>query len=430
MVNRLLFLAILFVSSLSGCVQFSEASVESRIRNVERGLIADQGDPPWERMALTERMAFYNVPGVSIAVINEYEIEWAKGYGVLAADSNEPVTTKSLFQAASLAKPIVAVAALHYVEQGLIELDGDVNHALNSWRLPENELTAAEKVTLRRLLSHSAGVTVPSFRGYTQGESIPTLQQILDGEPPANSAPIRVNIVPGTEHRYSGGGYMIVQQLLEDVADEPFPELMRDTVLGPWGMTNSTFESPLPDRLQLLAASAHRANGRLIPGGWHIYPEMGSGASMWATPSDLARFAIGVMEGYNGRSDSVLSHEMATQMLTAQLGDRGLGPIVLHDGGDLFYFLHPGANDGYKNYLVAYPLRGHGAVIMTNSDGGEALYREILNSISVEYGWLSNNTSIYVGSTVVILLVLAIILRLRGQRARKTVVIAEKYNEK
>ena len=428
MVNRPLFLAILFVSSLSGCVRFSKAAVESRIRNVERGLMADQGDPPWEKMALTERMAFYNVPGVSITVINDYEIEWAKGYGVLAAGSNEPVTTESLFQSASLAKPIVA--ALHYVEQGLIELDGDVNHALNSWRLPENELTAVEKVTLRRLLSHSAGVTVSGFRGYTQGESIPTLQQILDGEPPANSAPIRVDIVPGTEHRYSGGGYMIVQQLLEDVADEPFPELMRDTVLDPWGMTNSTFTSPLPKQLQVQAASAHRANGRLIPGRWHIYPEMGSGASMWATPSDLARFAIGVMLAYNGRSDAVLSHEMATQMLTAQLGDRGLGPIVLNDGGDLFYFLHPGANDGYKNYLVAYPLRGQGAVIMTNSDGGAALYREILNSTSVEYGWLSNNTSIYVGSTVVILLVLAVILRLRAHRARKTVVIAEKYNEK
>ena len=211
---------------------------------------------------------------------------------------------------------------------------------------------------------------------------------------------------------------MVVQQLLEDVVDKPFPMLMQAAVLEPWEMVNSTFESPLPSQLHPRAASAHRANGRFIPGGWHTYPEMGSGASMWATPSDLARFAIGVMAAYNGRSDNVLSHETAVQMLTPQLAERGLGPVILDDGGDRFYFLHPGANDGYKSYLIAYPQRGQGVVIMTNSDGGEALYREILHSVSAEYGWLPNNTTVYIGGTLVILLAFAGILLLRRRRTK------------
>jgi CubicO group peptidase (beta-lactamase class C family) len=211
-------------------------------------------------------MQHYRVPGVSIAVINEFQIEWIKGYGVLEAGSSEPVTPETLFQTASLAKPIVAVAALHHVERGTLELDHDVNQSLVSWRIPENKFTAKGEVTLRRLLSHNAGVTVEGFRGYALGEDVPDHRQILDGEWPANSPPIRVDIVPGTQHRYSGGGYMIVQQLLEDVVDEPFQDIMHNTVLEPWGMTASTFESPLPENLWEIAASGHRADGSVIPG--------------------------------------------------------------------------------------------------------------------------------------------------------------------
>lgn len=413
---RLLLIAIVFV--LTSCTQSPETSLERRIGSVEHGLLSAYGDPPWKRMNLAERMVYHNVPGVSIAVINDYQVEWARGYGVLQAGMSERVTPETLFQAGSLGKPVVAVAALHFVESGLLELDSDVNRSLVSWQVPESSFTAEEKVTLRRLLSHSAGTTVDGFRGYPQGEKIPNLQQILDGEPPANSPPIRVKAVPGTEHSYSGGGYMVVQQLLEDVTGDLFAEIMRDTVLEPWGMTASTFESPLSEDQSAIAAAGHRVDGSTIPGGWHNYPEMGSGASMWATPSDLAHFVIRVMLSYAGHPDGVLSPDMAIEMLTPQMENRGLGPVLDDDGGDLFYFFHPGANDGYQNYLLAYPERGQGVVIMTNGDNGETLYNEIKRSISIEYGWVRDYTYLYVGIAVVIVLTLLGFLLLRRMRAR------------
>jgi len=370
-------------------------------------------------MRLLDRMAYYHVPGVSIAVINDNRIEWAKGYGVLEAGTNAPVTPDTLFQAASIAKPVVAVAALHHVEQGLIDLDADVNRYLVSWQVPENEFTAQEKVTLRRLLSHSAGMTIHGFRGYAQGEAVPTLQQVLDGAPPANSPPIRVDLVPGTRFRYSGGGYMVVQQLLEDVTGQPFPQMVRDTVLEPWGMDDSTLESPLPEELEAIAASGHRANGAPIPGRWHTYPEMGAGGSMWSTPSDVARFAIAVMDAYAGRSNSVLSPEMAREMLTPQIESHGLGPAVLDDGGDRFYFVHDGANDGYKTVLAAYPERGQGVVVMTNADSGDALWHEIVNSVSAEYGLTRQYTDLSLGIVVAVLIAVLLFLRLRMKRTNK-----------
>ena len=415
----LILIVTIFFLSLASCASSPEATIEGRIAGVEGGLLHESGDPPWKRMGLAERMEHFNVPGVSIAVINDFQIEWARGYGVLDAGQSEPVTPETLFQTASLAKPVVAVAALQYVERGALELDSDVNQSLVSWQVPENEFTSEEKVTLRRLLSHSAGVTVEGFRGYALGEEVPNLRQILNGEWPANSPPIYVDILPGTEHRYSGGGYMIVQQLLEDTVGEAFPDIMQNSVLEPWGMTASTFESPLPEDLGSIAASGHRIDGKVIQGGWHTYPEMGAGASMWATPSDLAQFAIGVMLSYTGRSEEVISQDTAIQILTPQIGDRGLGPLSYDEGGDLFYFMHPGANDGYKNVLVAYPKRGQGVVIMTNGDNGKALWREILNSVSAEYGWIQDNTILYVIIAAAIILVpggFLILRRVKGRR--------------
>jgi len=408
-----------FVLVLAGCAQFSKSPTERRIEKVEHGLLNAYGDPPWEGMDITERMEHYNVPGVGIAVVNDFQLEWAKGYGVLESGTSEPVTPETLFQTGSIAKPVVAIAALNFVERGILQLDDDVNRSLVSWKISANRFTEQENVTLRYLLSHSAGVTVKGFRGDARGEEVPDLRQILDGEPPANSFPIRVAAVPGTVHRYSGGGYMIVQQLLEDITDEPFPQIMQETILDPWRMTASTFESTLADELKVNTARGHRSDGTVIPGGWHTYPEMGAGGSMWSTPSDMAVFAIQVMHAYSGRADKALSHNMAVEMLTPQIGVRGLGPVIGDDGDGLLYFLHPGANDGFQNYLVAYPERGQGVVIMTNGDNGEALADEIKRSVSITYGWVSDNTYLYLGITisiVVIILGYLIVRRLRAKR--------------
>jgi len=410
---------ILFALFLAGCGQLFKPSLEQRIANVEQGLLSNQGDLPWKGMDLANRMAYYNVPGVSIAVINDYQIEWAKGYGVLEAGKDQPVTTDTLFQPASAAKPIIAMAALHYVEKGDLELDSNVNNKLVTWKIPENELTAQAPVTLRRLLSHSAGIPYVPLHGYAQGVALPNRQQILDGEPPANSEPVRVVIVPGGQLSYSNGGYLVVEQLLTDVAGMPFDVLMQALVLEPLHMDASTFKYPLPENLAPIAASGHLIDGKVIPGGWHTYPEMGTGASAWATPSDMARFYIDLMSSYNGQSENIISQEMAIEMLTPQIEDRGLGPWINDEGGDLFYFGHPGANDGYKSYTVVYPKRGQGVVIMTNSDNGDALYQEILNSVSVEYGWLKDYTILSLTILLAIVLLSVGILIFRRQRARR-----------
>lgn len=253
--------------------------------------VVERGDPR-ACQALADRMAAYHVPGVSIAVIHEGAIEWAKGFGVVEA-GGDPVTTETLFQAGSISKPVAAMAALHLVEQGKLSLDADVNQALTSWTIPPSAAAPGAVVTLRELLSHAAGLTVHGFPGYAAGAAVPTLVQILDGVTPANTAPIRLEAVPGSRWKYSGGGYMVMQQLLLDVSQQPFPELLRDTVLAPIGMTHSTYEQPLPVELRVQAATPYKADGAPIEGGFHTYPEMAA-AGLWTTPTDLARCAIEV----------------------------------------------------------------------------------------------------------------------------------------
>ena len=365
-----------------------QSSPESaRISRVENGLLPAMVIKGQDAsMKLADRMAFYKVPGVSIAVINNGKLEWAKGYGVLEAGTAKAVTTETRFQAASISKPVTAMAALALVEQGKLSLDENVNAKLKSWQLPDNEFTRTEKVTLRRVLSHSAGLTVHGFPGYAADEPVPTMAQILDGQnPPANTAPIRVDILPGKQLRYSGGGYTVLQQLMIDVTGKPFPDLMQELVLSKIGMSVSTFVQPLPKELETVAATGHRQNLEPIKGHWHTYPEMAA-AGLWTTPSDLALFAIDLMESAQNKSNNVLSPEMSRQMLTKQMGSYGLGVSIGETEG-ITSFGHGGSNEGFTCTLVAHIDPAKGAVIMTNSDNGPPLFNEILRAISQEYNW-------------------------------------------
>jgi CubicO group peptidase (beta-lactamase class C family) len=320
-------------------------------------------------------------------VIDSFRIAWARGYGVLELGGTDSVTPETLFQAASISKPVAALAALRLVQEGKLGLDEDVNRRLTSWKLPESRFTTTYPVTLRRLLSHSAGLTVHGFRGYAATEQVPTLRQVLDSQPPSNSAPIRADTFPGARWRYSGGGYTLMQQLLVDVTGRSFPELMRATVLEPLGMTHSTYEQPLPQHLRGKAASGHRSTGALVAGKWHTYPEMAA-AGLWTTPSDLARYAIHVSLATVGRSNGALSQATATRMLTLEAGTYGLGPALAGQGRDAS-FSHGGANEGFRAFFIAFPERGQGAAIMTNSDAGGTIALEILRAIAEEYDWPS-----------------------------------------
>jgi CubicO group peptidase (beta-lactamase class C family) len=364
------------------------ANLDERIRRVENGLLPPffvKGQPD-AAMRLVDRMRFYKTPGVSVAVIDGGKMEWARGYGALEAGGSRPVTPETLFQAASISKPVTAMAVLRLVQENKLSLDEEVNIKLVSWKVPENEFTREQKVTLRNLLSHSAGATVHGFEGYGSDEKVPTLVQILNGAAPANSKPIRVGGVPNREFRYSGGGYLITQQLLTDVTGRPFPALMRETVLQKLGMSRSTYQQPLPRGLLDSAAAGHTSSGETIKGNWQTYPEMAA-AGLWTTPTDLAKFAIEIQKSKNGKSNRVLSTRMIDEMLAPQVGGWGLG-LELHGEDGSARFGHSGANGGYRCFLVAYVTTGQGAAVMTNSDSGGELAEEILRSIAREYHWL------------------------------------------
>jgi len=366
-------------------VKSGPSVVEARIQRIQDSIVPGtlvKGEAV-QTKKLSDLMSELHVPGVSIAVIHNGEIEWARGFGVTRT-GGPPVTSEKLFQAASISKPVTALAVLHLVQSGKLDLDTDVNKYLKSWKVPENEFTAKKKVTLRELLTHTAGTTVHGFPGYAAGSPVPTLVQVLNGEKPANTPAIRVDTLPGTNWSYSGGGYVIIQQLLEDVTGKPFPKIMQELVLGPIGMTHSTYQQPLPAARLPEAATPYDQSGQPIVGGPHTYPEMAP-AGLWTTPSDLARYAIEVQRALAGKSNRVISAATARKMLTAGIKHWGLGPVTGGSDGHP-YFGHGGANEGFQCNLIVYE-NGDGAIIMANSDRGGALGEEIQRTIAYEYKW-------------------------------------------
>jgi CubicO group peptidase (beta-lactamase class C family) len=350
----------------------------------------DAKQPPLD-ITLKQLMGVFKVPGLSVAVIDNYQIAWAKGFGVTEFGGSTPVTTKTLFQAGSISKPVAAVGAMWLVEHGRLSLDEDVNKKLKTWQVPENEFTKDQKVTLRRLMSHSAGLTVHGFPGYAVSEPRPTLVQIFNGEKPANTAPIRVDFVPGAKMRYSGGGVTIEQQLMIDVTGEPFAQFMEHTVLSKIGMTDSSYEQPLPARRAALTATGTRGDGKLVEGRWHIYPEMAA-AGLWTTPTDLAKFAIEIALSKQGKANHVLSQKSVEEMLTPQIkaeGDNGyvglaffLGMENSPDG-----FGHNGSDEGFQALLVMFADSGKGIAIMGNSDAFFRLAPHVENAVRRARGW-------------------------------------------
>lgn len=375
---------ILLVVLVVPFISFGQTSPDAQIKRVEQSLLPAvliKGDPSW---SIADRMKFHKVPGLSIAVIKDFKIDWARAYGLKDVETGEPVTTETLFQAGSISKSVNAMVAMKKVEQGRISLDEDINSKLTSWKLPENEFTAKKKVTLRNLLSHTAGTTVHGFPGYAINEKIPTLQQILDGAPPANTAAVRVDLAPGTRFRYSGGGTTISQLAIMDIEKKPYPDIAKETVLAPLGMTNSTYSQPLPDDWRKKAATGYRANGSEVEGKIHIYPEMAA-AGLWTTPTDLAKFAIELQLSLAGRSNKVLTKQSVETMTSSFMEEVGLG-FFIEKHGNALYFGHGGADEGFRAELVVSRDKGYGVAVMVNSDNGQIL-REVIRGVAREYGW-------------------------------------------
>ncbi|MGI9060006.1 MAG: serine hydrolase [Ktedonobacteraceae bacterium] len=364
----------------------SSPTAQEKKERIETAVMLTKNGRP---RSLHKRMVDYSIPGVSIAVINDYHLEWACGYGVRKRDEPERIDTETVFQACSISKAVTAIAVLRLVEEGRLDLDADINLFLKSWKVPANG-SWRPKITIQQVLSHTAGISVPWFAGYHRDQDIPTLLEILNGEQPTNTPEIRVTTIPGVRFRYSGGGYCILQQLLMDVMNQPFPELMRELVLGPFGMDHSTYEQPLPAHRSKMAAVGHRASGKPVVGDWHVYPELAA-AGLWTTPSDLAHFALELQCAREEKPHQLLSAQMMKELLTPQNhgddnGDIGLG-VFVEGAGPGARFGHSGDNTGFTSCWVSLMQGGQGCILMTNSDNGWSLQQELLHTIAQVYAW-------------------------------------------
>jgi CubicO group peptidase (beta-lactamase class C family) len=332
---------------------------------------------------LLDRMKQFNVPGVSAALFNDHEIIWARGFGSANSARYSPVDRRTRFQAASISKSVTALAVLRLVEDKHLDLDRDVNDYLKSWKVPDSPFLQVEKVTIRRLLSHTAGLNVGGFAGYDMSDTIPDASGVLDGK--GNSPALRVEAVPGTKYSYSGGGYVVLQKLIEDQSGLPFGRYLQTRVLTPAGMRDSSFD-PEPKRRMSLA---HGFDGKSLHGGWHRYPELAP-AGLWRTPSDIARFSFAVLKALAGAQGALISQPLAQQMLMPSGkpdGGNGYGlGFELRGGGMNASFGHGGSNAGFKSELFYFPKRGIGMVLMTNSENGRVVRNELARSISNRFG--------------------------------------------
>ncbi len=380
--------AVILIVPASGSVATAKASSQSsRIARIEADLeppVRVQGRPVTHQ-TLAQEMAAHHTPSISVAVVDHGKIVWARAYGLADVETARAATTRTMFQAGSISKPVAASGAMRLIQEGRLALDIPANEQLKSWQIPDNDFTKGHPVTLRHLLTHTAGMTVHGFPGYAAGAPVPSVVQVLEGKPPANTPAVVAERTPGTFWNYSGGGITIAQLMMTDAAGQPFPEILRSRVFGPVGMADSTYEQPLPAARAPVAATGYSRTGTPVPGHYHTYPEMAA-AGLWTTPSDLAKWTIALEQAYDGSSTRLMSKASARTMLTEGLGHWGIG-IELGGSGRDFHFTHGGDDVGFKANFMAWPQGRRAVVAMANGDDGMVVALELMQAVAREYGW-------------------------------------------
>ncbi|HET9824651.1 MAG TPA: serine hydrolase [Chitinophagaceae bacterium] len=366
-------------------LKYSKA-IEDKISKVENNLggwvnIQDSINT-WN---LDERMKHYHIRGLSIAVVHNYAVEWARGYGVMDTLTQQPVTAQTLFQAGSISKSLNAVGVLRLVQDRKIDLYTDINQYLHSWKFPYDSLSKGKKITIANLLSHTAGLTVHGFPGYERGDTIPSIPEVLNGKPPANTAPIRSQFEPGLRFQYSGGGTTISQLIVMDVTRQPYDAYMWTNVLKPLGMTMSSYSQPPRADKQKFLATGYRADGQEVKGKYHVYPEQAA-AGLWTNPADLSKYIIETQLCLLGKSQKVLSPQMTRLRLTPYIDSNAALGVFIEKKGNEKYFGHNGADEGFLSAYTGSFENGNGVVVMVNSDNGSIL-NEVVNSVAKVYGW-------------------------------------------
>jgi CubicO group peptidase (beta-lactamase class C family) len=332
-------------------------------------------------------MEQFGVPGVSVAVVHDFAIHWAKAYGIADVETGAPVDVETMFQAASISKPVAAMAVLKAVQDGSFSLDEDINNILRNWTLAGGRFTRSHAVTPRTLMSHTSGLGDGfGFPGYSPSDALPTTVQILNGDAPSNVGDVSMARPPLTAMKYSGGGVTVMQLALSDALGRRFPAILQEYVLAPIGMANSFFEQPLSPARDRNAARAHDDSGNAMDVKWHVYPELAA-AGLWTTPTDLAEFAIEVQKSVHGASNRVLSRTTIQEMLNpVGVGNFAVGFSIIKDG-EGWYFSHGGSNWGFRALLIAHKVKGYGLVVMANGSRGGTVMNEIKARVERAYSW-------------------------------------------
>jgi len=387
-VSRSLWLCVLALAATSIFAADLEAqlsAVEARTAIEEAQATSDENG--YGELTVAELMQELGVPGASVAVIRDFAIHWARGYGVSDVETLRRVDVETMFQAASISKPVAAMGVLKAVQDGLFSLDDDINSVLRSWTLDGGDLTRNRPVTPRTLTSHTSGLGDGfGFPGYDPDAPLPTTVQILEGHEVSNVGSVFMEREPLTFFEYSGGGVTLMELALTDARGRPFVEFMQDGVLDPIDMTRSSYRQPISPEHDANAARAHGAEGESMGPKWHVYPEMAA-AGLWTTPTDLALFAIEVQRSARGESNRVLSQSTVQEMLTPV----GVGPFAVgftvSQNGEGWYFSHGGSNWGFRALVLAHKVKGYGLVVMTNGDRGTTLINELSRRVQIAYEW-------------------------------------------
>ncbi|MDP9048963.1 MAG: serine hydrolase [Bacteroidota bacterium] len=375
---------------INACAQ--SADIQNKIKQVENNLIATRTTEGETPATLKERMAHYNIQGLSIAVIHDYKMEWAKGYGWADAGLKIPVIKATVFQAGSISKSLNSMGVLKLLQSKTIDLYTDINTYLLSWKFPYDTLSKGKKITIANLLSHSAGLTVHGFGGYEKGHDIPTIRQVLDGKKPANSDAVRSMYEPGLKYEYSGGGTTISQLIVMDITGQSYTQYMHNNVLKPLGMTSSTYEQPPVNIKPGLISTAYYPDGKEVSGKYHIYPEQAA-AGLWTNPTDLSKYIIETQLAYQGRSHKVLDQKTTRLRLTPYIDKSAALGVFIDDFNGEKYFEHGGVDEGFISQYYGSLEGGNGVVVMVNTSNGNAIIPEIVNSVAKVYGFKGLNRS-------------------------------------
>ncbi|WP_457130403.1 serine hydrolase [Mucilaginibacter sp. UYNi724] len=345
-------------------------------------MIQTEGDGPW---TIQDRMVHYKVNGISIAVIRNYKMEWTKGYGFADATRKVPVTDKTLFQAASISKSLNGVGILKLVQDGKLDPDRDINQYLTTWKFPYDTVAKGKIINTKNLLSHTAGLTVHGFEGYSTKDTLPTIVQILNGKKPANSDPVRSMFAPGLRSEYSGGDITVSQLMLMDISRQPYDQFMYQNVLKPLGMVSSTYAQPPVDVKPELLAKGYRGDGSEMKSKYNVYPEQAA-AGLWTNPADLSKYIIETQLALQGKSSKVLNQANTKLRLTPYMDKSAALGVFINDMDGTKYFEHGGANEGFRCQYFGSLEGGNGVVVMVNSDDG-AIMNEIINSVAKVYNF-------------------------------------------